>query len=224
VKRALAVHGLDIVSEATYYRGASFTEPMTRQVEILADGDPQAIISIGSYEACAAFIRDARDMNLNIPIANLSFVGSENMLELLSDISGPGKDYTVNLINTQVVPSYEDLSLPAVREYRELMDEYDPEPPAELVDAPYTPQRYSFVSFEGFLNAKMLAAVLDRMGAYPKREWLNNTVESMHDFDLGIKERASFSESRHQGFNHVYFTTVEDGKFVPIREWSRWMQ
>ena len=130
---------------------------MRRPVEILKEADPQAVICIGAYAACAAFARDAVDMGLRVPIANLSFVGSENMLKLLTDDRTPEDSarYTELLVNSQVVPSYEDTTIPAVREYRELMARHNPAPPAELVTEDYTPFEHSFVSLEGFLDAKL---------------------------------------------------------------------
>ena len=70
------------------------------------DGDPDAVICVGAYAACAAFVRDARDAGWDVPIANVSFVGSENLLALLAEAGeASGKDYTRDLINSQVVPS-----------------------------------------------------------------------------------------------------------------------
>src|SRR5215813_9209612 len=111
VREALARRNAKIVGEATYARGTKYTESLDRQVAILQEVKPDAIISVGAYAACAAFIRDARKAGLNVPIANVSFVGSESMLKLLIETSQEdGKDYTLNLVNSQVVPSYEDTS------------------------------------------------------------------------------------------------------------------
>ena len=102
---------------------------MRRQVEILKASRPDAVICIGAYAACAAFARDAVDLGLRVPLANLSFVGSENLLKLLTDgrrDAAAARPYTDLLVNSQVVPSYEDTFIPAVREYRELMARYDP--------------------------------------------------------------------------------------------------
>ena len=79
VREALSRQNLKMVGEATYTRGAKYTESFDRQVAILQDAKPDAIISVGAYAACAAFIRDARKAGLNVPIANVSFVGSESM-------------------------------------------------------------------------------------------------------------------------------------------------
>jgi len=222
-RKALAVRKRALVGEATYRRGTSFEDSMKRQVEILMRTKPDAVLSIGSYAACAAFIRDARNMGLDVPIANVSFVGSENMLALLEKVGAEtGRDYTGNLVNTQVVPSYEDLSLPAVREYRECMDHYAPLPPS-MVGKSYQSLKYSFTSFEGFLNAKAMARILESYEKAPT-SGMRWAAEFIRDADLGIDAPVNFSPGNHQGLDRVYFTTVRDGKFVPLNEelWQSW--
>ena len=61
------------------------TASMQEQVDILRKGDPDAVICVGAYAACAAFVRDARDAGWDVPIANVSFVGSEILLALLDE-------------------------------------------------------------------------------------------------------------------------------------------
>src|SRR5262249_54838376 len=157
VRNALERRGLRIQGEATYGRGATFSASLKQQVDILKATDPDAIISIGAYAACAAFIRDARDSGWNVPVANVSFVGTVPMANLLVELGRvTGRDYESNLVNSQVVPSYDDLSVPAVKEYRQRMDEYGLKVPSPWDASDYRPLQYSFVSFEGFLNAKLL--------------------------------------------------------------------
>lgn len=223
--RAMATRGLSLVGEATYRRGAKFQESMRSQVEILMRSKPDAVLSIGSYAACAAFIRDARDVGFDVPIANVSFVGSAWLLGLLNTTGlSAGRDYTADLINTQVVPSYEDLSLPAVREYRELMDCCAPPSPS-LADETYVPLHYSFTSFEGFLNAKAMARVLEAYDKDPGKG-LRSAAESLREVDIGLDAPLRFSPDNHQGLDRVYFTTVSGGKIVPISEeqWRAWQR
>ena len=222
VRAALGRHDLEIAGEATYRRGSKFTSVMRRQVEILKEADPQAVICIGAYAACAAFARDAVDMDLRVPIANLSFVGSENMLKLLTEGREPedAARYTELLVNSQVVPSYEDTSIPAVREYRDLMQRYDPDPPADLVTEEYTPFQHSFVSLEGFLDAKLMAEVLQRLGDRPSRDGLEQAVFTVRDVDLGIGELVSFRPDQRQGLQRVYYTMVDEGRFVTLDDWQ----
>ena len=222
VRAALARHGERIAGEATYRRGTPFTATMRGQVELLQAAEPDAVICIGAYAACAAFARDAVDLGLRVPIANLSFVGSESMLGLLSEGRDPGdaERYTSLLVNSQVVPSYHDTSIPAVREYREFMERYNPDMPAELVTEAYTPFDYSFVSLEGFLDAKIMVEILRRLGDEPSRGELERAVMTLRDFELGISERVTFAEDRRQGLQQVYYTVVEDGRFVTLNDWQ----
>ena len=220
VRRAMDRHGERIVGEATYRRGAKFSGSMRPQVEILKKTSPSAVICIGSYAACAAFLRDAVDLGLQVSIANLSFVGSENLLKLITEGRQDTERYTKLLVNSQVVPSYEDISVPAVKEYRELMDRYDPRPPQDLLKEDYTPFSYSFVSLEGFLNAKLMVEILRRLGDKPDRNKLEQAVFTIENFDLGIDERVSFGPTRRQGLQQVYYTVVESGRFVTLKSWK----
>lgn len=297
VRRELANHDLKMVAEATYRRGTPYSQSLQEQVEILRAANPDAIISIGAYAACAAFIRDARDAGWDVPIANISFVGSESLLNLLLATGREtGRDYTKNLINSQVVPSYEDTDLPAVLEYRELMAKSELTLPEELRSDDYESLQYSFVSFEGFLNAKLLVEILrvtsgepeiflavgDRgamvvqlqqslhdRGLYaqnidgvfdettaiavrafqrsegleadgrvgratwdalfdgepislPSRNQIVSAVESIQNLELGINAPVYFDANKHQGLDRVYYTTIENGHFVPLKNWDRW--
>jgi ABC-type branched-subunit amino acid transport system substrate-binding protein len=223
VRNALARNGLKINGEATYRRGTEFSASLKRQVEILKATRPDAIVSIGSYAACAALIRDARDSGWKVPIANVSFVGSESLAGLLlRSGKAKGTDYTSNLINSQVVPSYEDTSLQAVREYRQRMDQYGAKVPGPWATSGYKPLRYSFVSLEGYLNAKLLVQILSKMGPNPARDRIKETVESVRRSDLGIGGLISFGPDKHQGSDRVYYTTLDGNRFVPLTSWEQW--
>jgi ABC-type branched-subunit amino acid transport system substrate-binding protein len=220
VRQALAKHGLHIAEEATYRRGTAFSASMREQVAILRSVNPDAVISVGTYAASAAFIRDARDENWNVPIANLSFVGSESLLSLLSELGeATGKDYTHDLINSQVIPSYHNRELPAVREYRDSMDTRHPSGPMGLTPEDYHPLKYSFVGFEAFLDAKLLTEILRRAGPDISGSRLAKAAESLNDFDLGIDVPVSFGPGRHQAMDTIYYTSVKDGRFLPLEGW-----
>lgn len=223
VRAALERHQLAMAGEATYRRGTDFQESVGRQVELLRAADADAVICIGSYGACAAFVRDARDAGWQVPIANISFAASENLLDLLLAAGrAKGVDYTPDLIQSEVMPSYNDQTLPAVREYREFMDRYQPLPPGRLLSEGYQPKRYSSVSLEGFLNARVLSAILKQMGPPFERRRLKRAAESVRDLDVGIGVPVSFAPDRHQGVDRVYYTTVRGGQFEPLDDWRRW--
>ena len=179
------------------------------------------MLCTGAYQGCGAFVRIARDLGWSVPISNVSFVGCEAMLKLLVQHgSTTGRDYTSGLVNSQVVPSYDDLSLPAVVEYRALMEKYAPQVPDSLRDAKYAPDLYNFRSLEGFINAKVIVEALRRVGPNPTRPGLRAALESMRNVDIGIGAQLTFSPERHQGLDNVYFTRVENGRWVPINDWG----
>ncbi|WP_281760169.1 ABC transporter substrate-binding protein [Pseudodesulfovibrio nedwellii] len=221
VHRALERHGLLLSGEAAYRRGASFSQDFSSEVALLMESDPEAIIVVGTYASQAAFIRDARNAGYKAPIAGLSFADSDKMLELLmTEGNRVHRDYTKNLINSQVVPSYTDLSLPGVRLYRKIMDGYHYEPVAQNDD--YTPRKFSYVSFEGFLNGVVLGEMITRMSDDPMKTRIPEVLASIKDFDLGIGVKADFSRNGHQGLDAVYFTTVIDGLFQAVENWEQW--
>ena len=236
LRRALDEHGLEIAGEATYRRGSPFDQSYDRQVAIMQRLQPDAVVCVGTYPACAGFVRDMRDRDVDCPVATLSFVGGEAMLKLLSAAEQESKkDYTSRLVSSQVVPSYNDDSVPAVREYREAMDRYRDAimPPDSLLyphgktaEREYAPLQYGFISLEGYLNAKLFTAILQRMGANPRRADLAATVLAMGDFDLGMGQPLSFGgeTARRQASDKVYYTVIRDGRFVPLgdAEWEAW--
>ena len=221
VRSALSKYGLQLVGEATYRRGTKFTAILKDQVDRLLDVEPQAVICIGAYAACAAFLRDAIDGGLTVPIANLSFVGSENLLKMILDSQDRPSIYTKYLVNSQVVPSYADLSLPGIIEYRDFMRRYNPAVPEQYSDGEYVVFEHSFVSLEGFLNAKLMTEILRRLDDNPTRSELEESVFSLEGFDLGIDEMVSFSAEKRQGLDKVYYTVVDGDRFVPLKDWSR---
>lgn len=221
VRRALRGHGLNIVSEAAYRRGASFHQDFSKVAKGLMKKGPDAIIVIGTYASQGAFIRDARDAGYEEPIAGLSFSDSGKMLNLLiEEGKRSGKDYTVNLIHSQVVPSYNDLSLEGVRRYRKIMDAYKGRPVNGEME--HVGRPFSYVSFEGFLNGQLLTEMVRRMADRPSRDRIPEVMRSIRDYDLGIGEKVNFDNPEHQGLNAVYFTTPIDGHFHTFESWERW--
>lgn len=236
VRSALAKHGLDIVGEATYRRGSPFDYSYDRQVALMQRAAPDAVICIAAYAAAAGFVRDMRNRGVHCPIATISFVGSEAMLELLSAAErSSNRDYTSRLVSSEVVPDYYDDSVPAVRGFRQAMDRnpralMPPDsllyPGGKMPMGKYTPLRYSFTSLEGYLDAKLFVMILRRMGPTPRRADLAASVIGLGDFDIGTGQTLSLggSTGRRQASDQIYYTTVKDGRFVPFHEsdWKTW--
>jgi ABC-type branched-subunit amino acid transport system substrate-binding protein len=221
INRALKAKGLTIVAQTTYERNVPYETNMDQQVSALKAAGAQAVIAVGAYNQCAAFIRDARNSDWNVPIANLSFVGADQLLsKLVVEERASGKKMTSHLVNSQVIPSWYDTSNPLVQEYSAMMDLYDPKLPADLQDPNYKPAKYSFGSLEGYLNAKLFVAILKKVPAELTREAFVKAAESMRGLEIGTGTPLSFSPDNHQASNQVFFTTVQNGQWVPLKDWT----
>jgi branched-chain amino acid transport system substrate-binding protein len=200
VKSALAVHGLKLVASVSYRRNSPFGTSMKEQVEILRSQGVDAVISVGVYGPCAAFIHDAREAGWRVPIANVSFVGADAMLSLLLEHSTKGTaDLTTGLINSQVVPSPDETRYPLVTGYRS-----------------YFPgEKAGFISLEGWLNAVVVTEALKRAGPDPSRAGFIKAMESLAGWDPGLGVKLEFSPTNHQGMHKVWLTKAEHGRWVP---------
>ncbi len=222
IQDALAKHELPIVGEATYARGARYSDAFDRQVTILAAAHPDVIISIGAHAATAGFIRAARRAGLNVLIANISFNSGSSMLALLKASSTEdGRDYTQALINTAVVPAINHVELRAVREYRALIDRYNPQPPFELAVSGEPTERYSAIGLEGFLDARLLVEILQRLGEHPTRAGLAAAAAGIHGLDLGAGFTTSFTQGRNQASDRIYYNATVGGQFQMIDDWGQ---
>ena len=167
-------------------------------------------------------MRSARDAGCTVPISNVSFVGSDAMLALLVKHGrAKGRDYTRALINSQVVPSYDDTALPGVAEYRALMDKHNPALPEALRDPAL---RAAEVQLHQPRGLRQRAG--DRRGAAPGREPTRRGRPSARPSSRSAAStsasarRSPSPPERHQGLDSVYFTRVEGERWVPVADWA----
>jgi branched-chain amino acid transport system substrate-binding protein len=197
---ALKRYGLEPVAAGHYRRGSLEIEDALSQ--ILHSG-AEAVIMIGTYEPCAAFIRSARGRHFNPVFHCVSFVGPEELAKRL----GPVGD---GVIITQVVPPPSAiLLLPAAEEYSRLLGRFYPD------DKP------NYVGFEGFLNTKILVEGLRRAGPTLDREKFIDAIETIQNFSLGIGNPVTFGPQDHQGLDKVYFTQIHDGDLALVMNLKR---
>lgn len=213
----LQEHGLTLVGQASYPRGKQFQENFHSQVFLLKKNHPDVIISIAASQAAAGFIRDARDLDLDVPIANISFVDPDTLVSLLGSLTPPsGKDYFNNLINSQVVPFFKNPTLAAGREFLELnrlaQKESAETPVPGGTQGCYAPGP---INFEGFLNAKILAALLTKMGPSPRAADIPKAFALLEGTDIGIGTPLHVDTDTGQIKNQVYFITFPNGTIAP---------
>jgi len=197
VERRLIKYDLALAAEASYIRGVS---DVVNQVQEIKKSNPDVVVMIGTADPCSAFILEAvRQGMKDVLFSNVSFVGAHELAKRLPDCKAM-------VFVTQVLPSISDTSLPAVKEYRQLMQTFFPTTVPDQV------------SLEGFFNAKLFVEALKRNKASPERELLIRTIEDMREFDIGIGEKVNFSRIDHQGLDKVYITRIEDGKIIYLQD------
>src|SRR6266702_4282610 len=208
VKRALGAHGLTIAADTTYPRGQKFEASNAAQVKILRDAKVDAIIMVGAYQGCGGMVRDSRAAGWDVPSHNVSFVGADQMIKILpDDEKRSGAVLTARLVNTQVVPYYQDTSYPVVVEYQAAMKKFNPGVPDLAKASGYAPsQAFTFGSLEGYLSARIFLAVLQKGGRDLSRKGFHAAAEAMGKFDVGLKAKAELSPTRHQALDKVWWT------------------
>lgn len=188
---ALQKYDLSPVTTGSYIRG---TLDIEDALDKILASRAQAVIMIGTYSPCAKFIKEAKARKYNPLFYNVSFVGADKLVQELGD-AGEG------ILITQVVPPpTERILLPACEQYSRQLARYYPD------------DRPNFVSFEGFINARVLIEALRRTGRDVTREGFIKALESIKEHYVGIGTAISFGPRDHQGIDDVYFTEVRKEK------------
>jgi branched-chain amino acid transport system substrate-binding protein len=190
VERALKKRNLDVVAKATVERN---TVDVKKAVADIAKASPQAVVMIGAYKSCAAYIRETKGAGQNPTFWNVSFVGSK---ALAKELDKEGRGVQIS----QVVPFPWDQTVPVVKEYRKLIDEAKGEP--------------GFGTLEGFIAAKVMVEGLRRAGKNLSRDGFIKAMESIQDYDAG-GFKVSYGPGQRSGSKFVDLTIISrDQKFV----------
>jgi branched-chain amino acid transport system substrate-binding protein len=179
----LALSGLNLkpVAQATVERNSV---DVAQAVKTLLAAGPDAVVQIGAYKACAAFIREARKAGYGGTFYNVSFVGTQALADEL------GKD-GAGVVVSQVMPSPYNPARAIAREF------------ADAVKAAGKDVQANFSSMEGYVAAKLFAEGLKRAGSKLSRESLISGLES-----IGSQSFGGFAVSFSPG-NHVASRFVE---------------
>lgn len=195
VKSALKRRGMILAGEGTFVRN---TLAIKGGLASIMKSKPDAVVMVGTYAPLAAFVREGKSAGLHVPYATVSFVGTGPFLK---ELGGDAE----KIIISQVVPfpSDDHTAPPVAKEYLKNFRKYFP-----LEDP-------GFVSFEGYISAKVLVMGLERAGRELTREGLIDAIESINNFDLG-GFMIDFSSDDHQGSYRIYMTQVVDGKLGEV--------
>lgn len=185
--RALKKRNLQIVGKGKYARN---TVDVASGVKELKTAAPEAIVMVGSYKACAEFVKQAKAAGIKAVFLNLSFVGTS---AFISEVGSDGEGVYI----TQVVPSPWDTSIPVVKEYQADMK-------AQGASS------YDYTSLEGYVAAKAFGEALKGAGKNLTVDSLLSSLNGMN-IDLGGFS-VRFSPTDHAGSKKVWLTIVKGGK------------
>jgi ABC-type branched-subunit amino acid transport system substrate-binding protein len=163
VELALKSRNMKPVAQATVERNTVVVAPA---VKTLTAAMPDAIVQIGAYKACAAFIRAARAAGFGGTFFNVSFVGTQALADEL------GKD-AAGVVVSQVVPSPYSAARAITREFITAAKKAGPD------------YQINFSSMEGYLAAKVLTEGLRRGPPKVTRDSLIAALETMGDESFG---------------------------------------
>ncbi|MEA3028360.1 MAG: hypothetical protein QOF91_3645 [Alphaproteobacteria bacterium] len=194
VKRALDKRNMQLLGEGTFLRN---TIAVKGALLAVRKAQPDAVIMIAPYKPAAEFIKLARQIKFNPIFVNISFVGSDALAEELGP-AGAG------VVVTQVVPFPQETAIPVVARYQAALKSSDP------AAVP------GFVSLEGYLVGRTIAAALARMGGEPSRRGFINAISMGGPIELdGF--RLVYGPNNNHGSDQVFLTVIEpDGRFKPV--------
>lgn len=191
VTLALNGLGLKTVAQATVERNSV---DVAKAVQTLVAPAPDAVVQIGAYKSCAAFIREARKAGYGGTFYNVSFVGTQALADEL------GKD-GAGVVVSQVMPSPYNPARQIAREF------------ADAVKVAGKDVQANFSSMEGYLAAKLFVEGLKRAGGKTlTRDGLITGLESLGGQSLGGFSVA-FSPTNHVASSFVELSMLTgDGR------------
>lgn len=190
VVRALKTLNLEPLVTATVERNSS---EVGNALATIMTKKPEAVVQIGTYKACAEFIRQAR-YNWSYPgnFYNVSFVGTQAFVE---ELGSDAKGVSIS----QVVPFPYTPVTPLSGEYLQAIKAKEGVKP-------------NYSGMEGYVAAKVFAEGLSRAGKNLTRDTLIQALESIKNWDLGGFS-VSFGPDKHTGSNFVDMTLLTpDGR------------
>ncbi len=186
IEIALEKRGMRLVSKGSYERNTVAVMGGLRDIN---RAEPEAVVLVGTYSACAEFIKLSKTKIKRHQIfCSISFVGTESLAKVLGD-------YGRDVIVSQVVPYPEDREIPIVREYTDAMDKYQHDNPI------------SFVSLEGYIAGKLFGQIAHTVPGELTREKFTATMEKIGVFDLGGLV-LQYGPLDHQGMDTIYLTEI----------------
>jgi len=194
VKLALQKRNIELTAEGTFERN---TRAVGSALRTIRRADPEAVVMVGTYGPCAEFIKLAHKSGFIPVFVNISFVGAGALAQELG-AEGNG------VIVSQVVPFPWDASVRVVADYQAAEKALDPN------------LKPDFVSLEGYLSGRLVAAALEMAGPDPTRAEMLRLINEDGRFDIS-GDVMTFGRNAQYIPPKVFLTVIRpDGTFRPI--------
>jgi len=189
VNRALKALNMEPSALGTFERNSKDVDAALKSI---LPSKPEAIVQIGAYTSCATFIRLARREGFSGNFYNVSFVGTQALLdELGAEARG--------VVVSQVMPF--------------------PYAPVTRISGEYigsikesTGVKPNYSGMEGYVAARVFTEALRRAGRSLSREGFINAIQGMQNVNLGGFQ-VDFGPSKHTGSKFVELTLLTaDGR------------
>ncbi len=199
IQLALKRRNMAPVSATSFVRGSMAVEQPLAQ---LRASNPDVYLMVGTYGPLAKFAALAISENSRAQFHTVSFVGSEAYARELTITQKISQAAYERILVTQVVPSPNDEQYAGVRQFRTLFAKSFPG------EAP------NYVALEGFIDARVMTAALEKAGALLNRDTFANALEHSKELDFGIGQRISYDAANHVGMSGVFLSRLtSDGTF-----------
>lgn len=189
VTRAMTAMGLEPTALGTVERN---TIEVAQAVKDIMAQKPEAIVQIGAYKAVATFVRQARRAGFSGNFYNVSFVGTQ---ALIDELGAEARGVSVSQVMPFPYTPATALSgeyLAAIKEKRGVEPNYS--------------------GMEGFVAAKVFTEGVRRAGRALTREGFITAVQGMQNVNLGGFP-VDFGPAKHTGSRFVELTLLtEDGR------------
>jgi branched-chain amino acid transport system substrate-binding protein len=196
VKLALDRRNMELTAEGTFERN---TKAVGSALRTLKRAEPEAVVMVGTYGPCAEFIKLAHKSGFKPIFVNISFVGANALAKELG-AEGSG------VIVSQVVPFPWDASVKIVADYQAAEKALDPNHKPE------------FVSLEGYLSGRLVAAALEMTGANPTRADMLRIINDVGRFDIS-GNIMTFGPKMQNVPPKVFLTVIQpDGTFKAVNK------
>jgi branched-chain amino acid transport system substrate-binding protein len=197
--RALGINDGSIV-RLNYQRNTVDVDEAINQLRLQKPAI-KAVVMVASYRAATKFIEKTHDQFPGMVYTNVSFVGSTALADELTLL---GPRFANGVVVTQVVPAVAGYSS-VVLEYKNALARYFP---GEAPD---------YVSLEGYVAANVLIQAMKRVGPQLDTEKLVDSLEELHNLDLGLGTTLNFGRGEHQASHKIWGTALDEtGHFQPI--------